>query len=64
MKQKYLKTIRIAVAVVMFALFFAVGIGVRQLNAVLVTQFGPGLMSLTSSIRTMKAYRKIWKKAS
>ena len=48
MKQKYLKTIRIAVAVVMFALFFAVGIGVRQLNAVLVTQFGPGLMSLTS----------------
>ena len=48
MKQKYLKTIRIAVAVVMFALFFAVGIGVRQVNAVLLTQFGPGLMSLTS----------------
>ena len=49
MKQKYLKTIRIAVAVVMFVLFFGVGIGVRQLNAVLVTQFGPGLMSLTSA---------------
>ena len=48
MKQKNLKTIRIAVALVMFALFFGVGIGVRQLNAVLVTQFGPGLLSLTS----------------
>ena len=48
MKQKHLKTIRIAVAVVMFVLFFGVGIGVRQLNAVLVTQFAPGLLSLTS----------------
>ena len=49
MKQKHLKTIRIVVAAVMFVLFFCVGIGVRQLNAVLVTQFGPGLMSLTSA---------------
>ena len=49
MKQKHLKSIRIAVAAVMFVLFFCVGIGVRQLNAVLVTQFGPGLMSLTSA---------------
>ena len=49
MKQKHLKTIRIAVAVVMFVLFFAVGLGVRQLNAVLVTQFAPGLLSLTSA---------------
>lgn len=48
MKQKHLKSIRIAVAVVMFVLFLGVGIGVRYLNAVLVTQFGPGLMSLTS----------------
>ncbi len=48
MKQKYLKSIRIAVAAVMFVLFFGVGIGVSRLNAVLVTQFGPGLMSLTS----------------
>ena len=48
MKQKHLKSIRIAVAAVMCVLFFGVGIGVRQLNAVLVTQFGPGLMSLTS----------------
>ena len=48
MKQKHLKTIRIAVAAIMFVLFFAVGLGIRQLNAVLVTQFGPGLMSLTS----------------
>ena len=48
MKQKHLKSIRIAVAAVMFVLFFGVGIGVRQLNAVLVTQFAPGLMSLTS----------------
>ena len=48
MKQKHLKTIRIAVAAVMFVLFFGVGIGVSQLNAVLVTQFGPGLLSLTS----------------
>ena len=48
MKQKHLKYIRIAVAAVMFVLFFCVGIGVRQLNAVLVTQFGPGLMGLTS----------------
>lgn len=48
MRQKHLKYIRIAVAAVMFVLFVAVGIGVRQLNAVLVTQFGPGLMSLTS----------------
>ena len=48
MKQKHLKSIRIAVAAVMFVLFFGVGIGVSQLNAVLVTQFGPGLLSLTS----------------
>ena len=48
MKQKHLKHIRIAVAVVMFVLFLGVGIGVRYLNAVLVTQFGPGLLSLTS----------------
>ena len=48
MKQKHLKYVRIAVAAVMFVLFIVVGIGVRQLNAVLVTQFGPGLMSLTS----------------
>ena len=48
MKQKHLKYIRIAVAAVMFVLFFAVAIGVRQLNAVLVTQFAPGLLSLTS----------------
>jgi len=48
MKQKHLKTIRIAVAAVMFVLFFGVGIGITRLNAVLVTQFGPGLMSLTS----------------
>lgn len=48
MKQKHLKTIRIVVAAVMFVLFFGVGIGVRQLNAVLLTQFGPGLLSLTS----------------
>ena len=48
MKQNHLKIIRIAVAAVMFVLFFGVGIGIRQLNAVLVTQFGPGLMSLTS----------------
>ena len=49
MKQKHLKTIRIAVAAVMFVLFFCVGIGVSRLNAVLVTQFGPGLMSLASA---------------
>ena len=49
MKQKHLKTIRIAIAAIMFVLFFGVGIGVRQLNAVLVTQFGPGLLSLTSA---------------
>ena len=49
MKQKHLKNIRIAVAAVMFVLFFGVGIGIRQLNAVLVTQFGPGLLSLTSA---------------
>jgi ferredoxin len=48
MKQKHLKSIRIVVAAVMFVLFFGVGIGVSQLNAVLVTQFGPGLLSLTS----------------
>jgi len=48
MKQKHLKYLRIAVAAVMFALFFAVAIGVRQLDPVLVTQFGPGLLHLTS----------------
>ncbi len=48
MKQKHLKSIRIAVAAVMFVLFFGVGLGVSRLNAVLVTQFGPGLLSLTS----------------
>ena len=48
MKQKYLKYIRIAVAVVMFVLFVGVGVGIRQVNAVLVTQFGPGLLSLTN----------------
>ena len=48
MKQKHLKSIRIAVAAVMFVLFFGVGLGITRLNAVLVTQFGPGLMSLTS----------------
>ncbi len=50
MKQKHLKSIRIAVAAVMFVLFFGVGIGIRQLNAVLVTQFGPGLLRLTSGL--------------
>ena len=49
MKQKHLKSIRIAVAAVMFVLFFGVGLGVSRLNAVLVTQFGPGLLSLTSA---------------
>lgn len=49
MKQKHLKTIRIAIAAIMFVLFFGVGLGVTRLNAVLVTQFGPGLMSLTSA---------------
>jgi ferredoxin len=48
MKQKHLKSIRIAVAAIMFVLFFGVGLGISQLNAVLVTQFGPGLLSLTS----------------
>ena len=48
MKQKHLKYLRIAVAAVMFALFFAVALGVRQLDPVLVTQFGPGLLHLTS----------------
>ena len=48
MKQKYLKTIRIAVAVVMFGLFFAVGIGVRQLNAVLVPFGVEGEITYTS----------------
>ena len=48
MKQKHLKSIRIAVAAIMFVLFVGVGIGIRQLNAVLVTQFAPGLLSLTS----------------
>ena len=48
MKQKHLKHIRIAVAAVMFVLFFGVGIGITRLNAVLVTQFAPGLLSLTS----------------
>lgn len=50
MKQKHLKYIRIAAAAVMFALFVAVGIGVRQVDALLVTQFGPGLMRLTSGL--------------
>ncbi len=50
MKQKHLKTIRIAAAAVMFVLFFGVGLGVSQLNAVLVTQFGPGLLRLTSGL--------------
>jgi len=50
MKQKHLKYIRIAVAAFMFVLFVAVGIGVRQLDAVLVTQFGPGLVRLTSGL--------------
>ncbi len=49
MKQKHLKSIRIAVAAVMFVLFFCVGLGVTWLNAVLVMQFGPGLLSLTSA---------------
>ena len=49
MKQKHLKSIRIAVAAVMFVLFFAVGLGITRLNAVLVTQFGPGLLSLSSA---------------
>ena len=48
MKQKHLKYLRIAFAAVMFALFFAVAIGVRQLDPVLVTQFGPGLLHLGS----------------
>ena len=48
MKQKHLKYLRIAVAAVMFALFFGVALGVRQLDPVLVTQFGPGLLHLTS----------------
>ena len=49
MKQKHLKSIRIAVAAVMFVLFFGVGLGITRLNAVLVTQFGPGLLSLSSA---------------
>ncbi len=48
MKQKHLKYLRIAVAAIMFALFFAVALGVRQLDPVLVTQFGPGLLHLAS----------------
>ena len=48
MKQKHLKYLRIAVAVVMFALFFGVALGVRQLDPVLVTQFGPGVLRLAS----------------
>ena len=50
MKQKHLKYVRIAVAAVMFVLFFGVGIGVRQFDAILVTQFGPGLIRLTSGV--------------
>lgn len=50
MKQKHLKYVRIAVAAIMFVLFVAVGIGVRRLDALLVTQFGPGLMRLTSGL--------------
>ena len=50
MKLKHLKYVRIALVSVMFVLFVAVGIGVRQLDAVLVTQFGPGLMRLTSGL--------------
>ena len=50
MKQKHLKYVRIAAAAVMFVLFFGVGLGVSQLNAVLVTQFGPGLLRLTSGL--------------
>ncbi len=48
MKQKHLKYLRIAVAAIMFALFFAVALGVRQLDPVLVTQFGPGVLRLAS----------------
>ena len=50
MKQKHLKYVRIAAAAVMFVLFFGVGLGVSQLDAVLVTQFGPGLLRLTSGL--------------
>ena len=50
MKQKHLKYVRIAAAAVMFVSFVAVGTGVRQLDALLVTQFGPGLMRLTSGL--------------
>jgi len=50
MKQKHLKYVRIAAAVLFFALFAAVAVGFRPLDALLVTQFGPGLLRLTSGL--------------
>ena len=50
MKQKHLKYVRIAAAAVMFVLFAAVAVGVRPLDAILITQFGPGLLRLTSGL--------------
>ena len=50
MKQKHLKYVRIAAAVLFFVLFTAVAIGFRPLDAILVTQFGPGLLRLTSGL--------------
>ena len=50
MKQKHLKYVRIAAAAVMFVLFAAVAVGFRPLDAILVTQFGPGLLRLTSGL--------------
>ena len=50
MKQKHLKYVRIAAAVLFFVLFTAVAVGFRPLDAILVTQFGPGLLRLTSGL--------------
>lgn len=50
MKQKHLKYVRIAAAVLFFILFAAVAVGFRPLDAILVTQFGPGLLRLTSGL--------------
>ena len=50
MKQKHLKYVRIAAVVLFFILFAAVAVGFRPLDAILVTQFGPGLLRLTSGL--------------
>ncbi len=50
MKQKRLKYVRIAAAVLFFVMFAAVAVGFRPLDALLVTQFGPGLLRLTSGL--------------